>query len=233
MNDTSSTLSIFRRLHDDIPPLVPRDVSADMFAALEQCENNMHLTRADLEATMIIFGKKIWPYREAFLEFYRVYEGELGEKFLLRRLPRETQKKYAEFKKSGGTFRDLHSGSPAAFFTVEERVVLCAALVEVNRDLSDYARQAVVSRDEKKYRDRIQEFMHIFADIERQLGDLLQRADKEQEHPELAAEIREHVRGFEYSFCLLGPPLRYEAVCQAPEHFDGRKQQKKIFQSYV
>ena len=53
-------------------------------------------------------------------------------------------------------------------------------------------------------------------------------ADDEQEHPELAAEIRSQIRAFEYGLCLLGPAHHYEAVCQAEEHFIGRKEEKKM-----
>lgn len=204
-----------------------------MVQALEQCESNLHLTRSDLENTMVSFGKKIWPYREAFLELYRLYEGELGEQFLLRRLSKGAAKKFQSFKQSGGTLRDLYSGGPANFFTIEERGELCRGLIETQNDLDQYARQAVVSRDEKKYKSRILEFEKIFMEVEKQLNDLLLRADQEQEHPELSAEIREHVRGFEYSFCLLAPKLSYEAVCRSAGFFDERKKHKKMLQTYV
>ncbi len=233
MENVRHTLDIFKRLVETMPPLVPKEVQGDMKAALEQCTNNLHLTLTDLEDTMVSFGKKIWPYREAFLELYRLYEGELGEQFLLRRLSKSAIKKFQDFQQSGGTFRDLYSGAPANFFTLEERGELCRGLIETQGDLDQYARQAVVSRDEKKYKSRIVEFEKIFMEVEKQLNDLLLRAEKEQEHPELSAEIREHVRGFEYSFCLLAPKLNYEAVCQSAGFFDERKKHKKTLQTYV
>lgn len=56
---------------------------------------------------------------------------------------------------------------------------------------------------------------------------LEEMADSEQEHPELAAEIRAHARGFEHSISLLGPKLDYEEVCNASDHFEMRRETRE------
>ncbi len=222
------TTAIFRQLYEQMPPLVPEDVTRDMKQALEQVEENMHLTQDELEQTMISFAKKVWPYREAFFEFYSIYEGSLGEQILIRKFSYEMKKNYDLFRESGGTFRDLHTGGGVIhIFSSEERTQLCEALIEMRQELLAYTKQKVCTTDRKKYEQRISEFTRILSDIEHQLDQLRERADNEQEHPELASEIREHIRGFEHGLCLLGPRLDYEAVCRSHEFFDSRKQQKQ------
>lgn len=222
------TTDIFETLVRQIPPLVPTQVQHDSEMALEQVKKNVHLGVEELEDTMITFGMKLWPYREAFLEFFRVYEGDLGEKLLQQKASRELKMAYNTYKDEGGTFADLHVGKgPIHLFTPAQRGELCKILVDVRQELWNYTRQAVLTKDRKRYERRISEFQKIFLDIERRLDALRDMAEQEQEHPELAHEMREHVRGFEQGLCLLGPKLNYEALCNSEEHFQGRKIDKK------
>ena len=211
-----------------MPPSVPAGIKEDMTQALEQLRDNYDLTLVELEQTVIAFGKKLWPYRKAFEEFIDSYEAKSGEKFLLGTLSPALKKRYHEFKKYGGTLRDLHVGSPAEFFTSEERSDLCEALIKMNQDVRAHATQAVLAGDKIRYEKKVVEFQIILDDIEKRLDTLRLMAEDEQEHPELAAEIRAQVLSFEQGLCLLGPPHHYDAVCAAEEHFVGRKEEKKM-----
>lgn len=222
------TLWIFERLRSETPPLVPKEISADMDQALEQIRSNFDLTLEELEGTFIVFGKKLWPYRKAFEEFLDVSEARLGEKFLLAQLSRGLKQRYEAFKTHGGELRDLHTGSPASFFTASERNELCSALVEMNHEIRKHTVQAVLATERRRYEQRVVEFQIILDDIEKRLDTLRRMADDEQEHPELASEIRAQIRAFEYGLCLLGPEHRYEAVCMAEEHYLGRKEEKRM-----
>lgn len=222
------TLFIFERLFEDLPPLVPETIRRDMGSALEQMRHNFTLQLPELEDTMIVFGMKIWPYRKAFDEFYNMSESELGESLLFHHVSPKLKKRYQEFLAYGGTYRDLHAGKPAMFFSLEDRGELCGALVDVARDVRAHTAQLVLGADEKRYEERIVEFQLILDDLEKRLDTLRLMAEDEQEHPELAAEIRAQIRSFEYGLCLLGPSHSYEAVCSAEEHFVGRKQEKSM-----
>jgi hypothetical protein len=225
------TADIFERLVRNMPPLVPKETQEDARLALEQVKNNVHLDIEELEDTMITFGMKLWPHREAFLEFYRLYEGQIGESFLIAKLPREVKQAYKRFQAEGGTFADLHTGKgPIHLFQSKHRAALCEVLVDVQKEVWDYTRQAVLSKDRVRYTKRIEEFQQIFKDIDRRLEALRDMAEDEQEHPELASEMREHVRGFEHGLCLLGPKLDYEALCNVDEHFQSRKEQRRLHQ---
>lgn len=223
----SYTLAIFEKLYRELPPLVPKEVVQDMESALDQMRHNHSLSIEELEDTMIVFGKDTWAFRKAFYEFLDLYEGRMGESMLLQILFPELRKKYKEFVAHGGTFRDLHAGGPLDFFTPDERVALCEALVESRRALHEHAKQAVVSTDKEDYLHRVYEFQVILDDIEKRLDTLLTMADSEQEHPELATEIRDGVQTFEYGLCALDQHTSYDAVCRATEHYEGRRADKK------
>jgi hypothetical protein len=224
----SHTIDILEMLYRRMPPLVPATVIASMAHAIEQVRLNPHTTLAEVEETTLTFGKQLWPYRKAFYEFTAQYEGEMGETYLEGRLSVAMKKRYREFLAYGGSFRELCIGRPALFFTAEERGLLCSILPLVLQDVRSFAMQAVMSTEKPRYRAHIQEFATILLDIERRLDSLRQMADEEQEHPELATEIRSQVRSFEAGLCLLEQETRYEAVCNAEEHFIGRKKEKAM-----
>jgi len=226
------TQIIFEHLCAELPPALPRDIRDEVVQAQEQVRSNLALTLHELEDTMVYIGKKLWPYREAFQEFYRVYEGNLGEAYLLRKFTPTLKKKYEAFKTNGGSFRDLHSGTNVTFFTPDERTKICEALIAVEDEIRAYTVQAILSTDERRYTKRVEEFTKILGDMEMRLGALREMADMEGEHPELAAEIRDQIRAFEQGFALLGPSIRHDAVCNAEEHFVGRRSIKKIRQRH-
>lgn len=229
-HQAQSTVDIFQHLFDTLPPLVPQKIKSDMESALEQVSHNFSLSQESVEKTLITFGKQTWPYREAYTEMVGRYEGQVAESFFFRRLEGDIKKKYKQFTHAGGSFRELYAGRPVSLFTSEERQTIAELLVQVRRDVRGYTNQAVLSDDKERYEAKIHEFQEILEDIETQLSDLRMLADKEQEHPSLAAEIHEHVRAFEQSLCLLGPRLSHEHVFGAKDVFVGRKREKQDHQ---
>lgn len=217
------TLAIFERTCINLPPLLPPEIAHDMAAALEQMQGNFSLTLAELEDTMIAFGRRAWPYLQAFEELYNVYQGELGEKLFLQKAPPELRRALETFRQAGGSWREFYVGSGAAQVSTEQRVTLHQIMVDIQCDVRAFAYQAVMHTDRARYERRIAEFQNILADMERRLDGLRELADMEQEHPQLAAEIREQIRGFEYGLAYLGPQVDYATVCNTHDHFTGRQ----------
>jgi hypothetical protein len=218
-----STVELFRHLYKNIPPLVPTEIKEKMKHALGHLESDQTMTLDEVEDTMIEFGYELWPWNQAYKEFLVAAENAVGEHFLLPRLSPGLHKKYQDFIHYGGTLRDLHSGRPADYFTVEERQELSERLVDLQQDLDSYAKQEVTGLQKSRYLKRVQEFTELLDKIEQNLNMLRDLADKEQDHPTLANEIRSKIKGFEYGLCLLGPELDYEAVFQSIDFFQGRK----------
>lgn len=220
-----STIQLFRHLVQNIPPLFPVETKKKMEHALSHLESDQTISLEEVENTMIAFGYEVWPWNEAYKEYLAIAETRVGEHFLLPRLSQGMQEKYREFMRLGGTLRDLHSGSAAHNFEPEERTELCEALVEMQRDLRRYVNQEVAGLEQTRYLKRVREFMHVLGEIKQTMGRLRDLADREQDHPSLAQEIRAKVKSFEHGLCLLGPELSYDAVCESVDFFHGRKQE--------
>lgn len=218
-----STINIFRHFYEKLPPLFPAAMSGKIAHALEHVENDPTVTLEEIEKTMITFGYQAWPWNQAYQEFFMVAEATVGEHFLVSKFTPELRRRYEEFKRYGGTLRELHSGRPADFFSGEERTDVCAALIETQAELRDYVDREIASVHREKYLKRVAEFSSVLEEITANLEQMNGLASAEQDHPALAEQIRSRVRAFEYGLCFLGPDVGSEAVCQSVGFFAGRK----------
>jgi len=134
------------------------------------------------------------------------------------------RQKYHEFREFGGTLHDLHTGRPAEYFTSADRTDLCRELVDMQVKLREYVDREIVGLAKAGFLKKVKDFSKLLDEIRGHIENLRKLAGDEKEHPELVSEIVAKIRDFEFSLCLLGPELQYEAVCQAHEFFRGRKQ---------
>lgn len=221
-----STLELFRHLYSNVPPLFSQEEKEKMAYALEHLESDPDVMLEEIEDTMIVFGYLVWPWNQAFKEFYSVAEHKVGEHFLLPRLPPELLEKYEEYKGYGGSLRDLHTGNSAHFFQSSfDRQILAVALVEMRQELREYVSREVMSTERNKYLKRVCRFGVLVDDIRKTVQQLRDLSDREHDHPSLAREIKARAKAFEYGLCFLGPELEYHDVMGSPEFFGGRKKE--------
>jgi hypothetical protein len=222
---TQHTIAIFRHLYEFVRGALPADLQAEMEHALDHVERDTELTREDIEHTMIVFGKKVWPYRKALQEMVEHTEGTMGDQLFRSSLSRSMQKRFQEFLDHGGSLRDIHSGGAVHFFSSEERVELNHALVDMHEHLRAFTVQRIRGIGARDFDTRVSDFARILAELEQELDHIRTMADNTQEHPLVAREMREHVRGFEEGLCFLGVEYTPEEVYNAQEHFHGRKRE--------
>lgn len=218
-----STINLFWHLYDHLPPLFPEEVALDMKNELEDLENQPAANAREIENKMIKFGYDVWPWNQAYKYFLDVARDQLGEHFLLPQMSEGLREKYFDFKGFGGGLKDLHSGRAAEFFTSEERAELCGELVNMQAQLRDYVNRDLVGVNQKKYFYKIEEYEKLLEKIKLNLEALWNLIYKEEKGSVLFNEINSKIRDFEHSLCSLGTELDYEAVCQAPDFFAGRK----------
>lgn len=222
------TISIFKRMSEKLPPLLPEETRAELRRALERLEGNLAAASEEVDNIVIALGKMVWPHWKAFNRFLEEYHGKLGEKFLLGKLSPALKQRYHELKERGVAYSDLRSGGPLAFFTSEEREIFAPLFVEIDREIRCHAEQAVLTGERRRYEELAADFQNILDEIEKRLDDLRLVADSEAENSALAEEIRSQVRAFEYGMCLLGPAVQPMAVLNAVDYFVERKLEKKF-----
>lgn len=204
--------------------MVPGYIMNEMGKTIERLETQTDVIVEEVERLMIKFGYQVWPWHQANKEFLLATEEKMGDHFLMPKLSPDLQKKYQDYRKYGMSMADLHSGRPMAdCFTSEERTELAPALVDARADLRNYVTHQVNSLEKDKFLQRVEVLTEQLNDIKGHLNTLKKMAEAEDNHENLADEIRSKVRGFEYGLCWLGPDINHEEVEQAIEFFRGRR----------
>ncbi len=218
------TLSLFKQLVDNIPPLFPEDLKYEIRKDLEGIKEGA-VSMDELEQKMVQYGYEIWPWNQSFREILNSTEEKMGEQFLLSNLPQDLQEKYLEYRQLGLSLKDFHSGKMASYFNEEQRIVLTIALIDMKSQVKDFTIREAVGLKKDFYLKKVQEFKLILEEIKHNLNRLKDLADKEEEHENLANEIRARVESFEQGLCLLAPEFSHEEVELAHEFFVGRKKE--------
>ena len=201
--------------------------------ALEHMKNGPQLTREEVETTIIMFGKKIWPYRRAFEEFYEKVEQRRADEFFEAHARGRDSLLlwFKEWRGQGHHASALFRGTVATWGSLssEERGALCEVCVAVRQDLKHATLVLVTGQEREAYEKRIVEFKVLQEAIEERLAKLRAVADMTQEHPRLATEIRQAVRDFEKGLAFLRPHTTFEEVCHLEARIPVRR--KVIMQS--
>ncbi len=202
----------------DLPPLFPKADREAMQHALEHMKHDHSLTADEIEATTIVFGMKMWPYRRAFEEFYEKVEQRRADEFFEAHA-RGRDSLLAWFKEwrgQGHHAAALFRGTAVTWgpLSSEERGALCEVCVAVRQDLKHATLVLVTGQEREAYEKRIVEFKVLQEAIQERLERLRKLADQTQEHPRLATELRRAVRDFEKGLAFLQPHTTFEAVCQ-------------------
>lgn len=211
------SVSFFAQLYHDLPPLFPKADHEAMHHALEHMQHDHQATADEIERTTITFGMKIWPYRRAFEECYEKVEQRRADEFFeahARQHP-GLLSWWKEWREQGHHAAALLRGAGNVWgaFSSEERAALCAVCVAVKQDLRHAATALVSGQERAAYEKRAVEFKVLQEAIQERLERLREVADQADEHPRLAAEIRQAVRDFEKGLAFLRPHTTFEEVC--------------------
>lgn len=211
------SISFFEQLLRDLPPMFPKADRETMQHAFEHMKNGQQLTGEEVEATIITFGKKIWPYRRAFEEFYEKVEHRRADDFFeAHARGRESLLAwFKEWRGQGHHSATLFRGTAATLgsLSTAERGAFCDVCVAVRQDLKHATTVLVSGQEREAYEKRIVEFKVLQEAIQERLERLRKLADQTQEHPRLATEIRQAVRDFEKGLAFLRPHTTFEEVC--------------------
>lgn len=223
---TQHTLAIFRHLYQHVSPFIPHELAADFESQIQRQAMSTDATIDTAEAALIPYAKAVWPYRKAFEKILSGYRTALGAQFLEGYLSPKVRRRFESFVSCGGSYTDLHSGNPAAFFSAEERTELCEALVKTKEDLRAYVNQAIHTTDKKRFLELVREHEEALEKIEEtleELGQMAQTVDTD-----LAQEIGAHSAAIEHGLSFLGPEVSLDAVCDSIPHFLGRRMERKV-----
>ncbi|OIO20302.1 MAG: hypothetical protein AUJ23_00545 [Candidatus Magasanikbacteria bacterium CG1_02_32_51] len=221
------TLNIFKQVYRNLPPLVDIKVREQMRDKIEEVVENSQLTLRELEDFMIFYGKKIWPFVQAFEDIYHLYHEKLSEKIFLQKASKKITKKYILMKETGVKFVDLFSGAVHHFFDYEDKMELSELLISLKKDIRQHAIQAVMTHEKENYEMKINKYGQMVKDINLVIEDLHKFANEEKDR-DFVDDILDKTRTIEYSLAFLGPKISYGEIMDLPEYYLGKKEEKKM-----
>lgn len=217
------TLSIFEQLVATLPPMFPLDIAKKMSFAIDQLKSDARINQKMVEDTMIRFGYDLWPWRQAFNDFFGLNDGKLGEQFFISHLSKESAEHYMKYKEYGLAWRDLYSGRAIKYFDSNGRVALYGALIKTKNDLINFTTREVSGLLKNQYLSKVEEYKKTLIKINDLISQMKVMADEEQYHPILADELRAKIRVFECGLCTLAPSSSLDDIMNALEFFVERK----------
>ncbi len=222
------TITIFERLHNQIPPLVPEEVRNNFLIEITNAHANEAISLHELEEAMFPHIREIWPYVQAFGEIVESHDQRLGEKLLIQKASPQFKKKYSLFSKLGGAYTDLYTGGTAEHFSPPERQELGELLVEVKRDIRQHAMQAVLTHDRKTYEEKVEYYGRMIEEINGAIGALKKFAGEHALVPgNFKEDVESKVKAIQQSVSFLGPSIDMEEIRRAREYYEGKREEKR------
>lgn len=220
------SLNLLQHFYDHAPPLLPREIKADLWQALDHLKNDADATVDHVEHTLLVFGKKLWPYRRAFDDIVEQVEKRRSDEFFAAHIGQHPELSlwFKELQSSGTSAHEFFMGQNhhVGGLTAEQRSSLCQAIVETKRDIRGAAAVAVAGPDKQKYQKKVIEYQLLSESITKQIDKLRALADAEQQHPQLASELRAKIEHFERGLSHLAPHADFTDVCMQYEQVHGR-----------
>lgn len=223
-------MAFLRTILEDPPPLVPEAALRAARATYDQFLRILPSSATEVEDALIMYGRILWPYRKAFAVLVResMERADAHATFTVE-LPPTLRAQFTAFARAGGTLTDLHDPDATRAresFSPREIGVFCPALVAARQRADGFVR-ASIATDATGYRKHIHEFQAIQHELEQHIAALRRLADRTADHPEIAAEIRETVRGFERGLAQLAREPEVQEVCAAIEGYRARDAERR------
>lgn len=223
------TLIIYETILNRIPPLVPRDIKQSLEVELDRLYRREDTTLDEVEESMTVYGKKIWPYMKAFEEMVTVHEKRIGDTFLTKRASPGLRKKYTLVRELGGEYGSIYSGETLDHFDHAEKHELAGLLVDLKHEVRRYAMQAVLTHDRKTYEEKIEYYGGIIKEINEVIELLKDFAEEHAEnHENLAEDVRGKIKAIEQSLAFIGPEITIDEIRNTPEYYRGRREERKV-----
>jgi len=192
------TLDLLRSVIHQMPAAFPQDRHAEMDAKLNELEANTSATQEEIEATIITFGKEIWPYMEAYEQFYRGY-GEAREREAMRaKLSEPARAAFDKFVNDGGKVEDVRGGAKfEELLAPDIRAEVVRAELDSHDAVHEEIEKIIADQSAGEFAGYVEEHRKKLAAIEQKIGELRALSTRMEKW---APEILDKAKTFELGF---------------------------------
>ncbi len=185
---------------------------------LTRLEQDINISKEDIEHTILKVGKAIWPYRRALFDLHQRYGQPLEEQHLQERAPDALKPKLEEYFREGGTPDDLERGALPfeSIFNPEEKQILVDLMLQVHDELMTQFQHECVSQRRDECHNLVDHYHDEQATIEHLIERLRTMAI---DSPDWSGEILEKINAFEDGWSLLDREVTREEVEKTLEFY--------------
>jgi len=169
--------------------------------AIATLERNPDATLEGIESMLVAFGAELWPYCEAYEQFYKIY-GEAKERELMRKkLSEPSRAALDKFVAEGGNIESVRDGSRFEhFFDSDIRSEVVAAELDAHDGVHEEMERLIAG-------DRAAEFEALLADYRQKQAALNQKINElaalAERSPDQRTEILDKVKTFREGFAYV------------------------------
>jgi hypothetical protein len=195
------TLDLLRTVIHSMPAVFPQDRHQEMDGKLTDLEKNPNATQEQIEAFIVIFGKEIWPYKEAYEAFYKIY-GEAKEREAMRaKLAEPARVAFDQFVGEGGKVEDVRNGSKfEIMFNADLKEEIIKAELDSHDEVHNEMEKLIGGEKAQEFAALLVDHRQKLAKIAEKIGELKKLAERD---PMRAAEILDRAKTFEQGFAYV------------------------------
>ena len=196
-----ATIDLIKTVIHRLPGVFPQGRHQEMEAAIAALERDPNATSEQIENKLVAFGAELWPYCEAYEQFYKIY-GEAKERELMRqKLSEPARAALDKFVAEGGNIESVRDGSRFEhFFDSDIRSEVVAAELNAHDGVHEEMEKLIAG-------DRAPEFEALLADYRQKQAALTQKINElsalAERSPDQRVEILDKVKTFREGFAYV------------------------------
>jgi len=172
-----------------------------MEAAIAALERNPETKIEDIESRLIAFGAELWPYCEAYEQFYKIY-GEAKERELMKKkLSEPAGMALDKFVAQGGNIESVRDGSKfEQFFDSDIKGEIVAAELEAHDGVHEEMEKLIAGEKRSEFEALLADRKEKQAALARKIDELAALADRSfDRREEILDKVKIFREGFAYA----------------------------------
>jgi phage host-nuclease inhibitor protein Gam len=196
-----ATIQLAKNVIGRLPSSFSPTRRQEMEGEIEALEKDEATSLAAIEEKMVSFGMEIWPYLNAYRDFYKIYGEAKEASAIIAALPAPAKKALSAFIAAGGDIETIRYGDNLKNFSdpvIGEAIAQAEA--KAHGDVHKQMEELIVGGKSADFAALLAKYMEQHAALCAKIDDLEKLAARSEKW---SAEIIDKVKVFKEGFCYL------------------------------
>jgi len=215
------TLNLFLEMIEKAPVTFPAERKEEMEKKREVFLKDKKIACAKVEEAVVFFGRKIWPYREAWQEIYEKYGRPKEAEYFEKNLPKELHEKYFACKVKGGghCLREYRMcGLMEKCFSPDEKFFLDQTVISTLSKTKEEVDKLVLGEKKEEYQSLFEKWSALQKTMAEKIEELKKMA---RANLKWRAEILDKIKTIEHGWSMIEQDITLKDVEQVIDFYAG------------